>query len=142
MTRAGCLFKTDGHVLPVLVAILLGDSIECDCERCARGLAMRLSKTFKSFGGGRRGGDEFHGAFLYVAADLPGAHCRAPRNIGSSDEGLHVVPANRVGHGEQLASTNAPLNSIATPASQSTHQHRTQVRSLCQFKPSTPRAST
>lgn len=28
-------------------------------------------------------------------------------------KGLHVVPANRVGHGEQLASTNAHLNTIA-----------------------------
>ena len=33
--------------------------------------------------------------------------------MGSSDEGLHVVPANRVGHGEQLASTNALGKCIA-----------------------------
>jgi hypothetical protein len=38
--------------------------------------------------------------------------------MGSSEEGLHVVPANRVGHGEQLASTNARGNSISLVASQ------------------------
>jgi hypothetical protein len=38
--------------------------------------------------------------------------------MGSSEEGLHVVPANRVGHGEQLASTNARGNSISLVAGQ------------------------
>lgn len=102
-------------------------------QRCTRGSTKRLGQTLELFGGGCRGEDEFHGAFLYVAADVPGAHCRAPRNMGSSDEGFHVVPANRVGHGEQLASTNAPQNSIAPLVARcgmSRQSHRARSRKL------------
>lgn len=45
----------------------------------------------------------------------------------SSDEGFHVVPANRVGHGEQLTSTNPPDRFLALVATGCMYQMRDVV---------------
>lgn len=95
------------------IAVVLGDDRLGGALRGISGLTQCFRLAPELFHGSCRGGNEFHGAFLHVAADVPGAHCRAPRNMGSSDVGSHVVPANRVGHGEQLASTNALAKCIA-----------------------------
>lgn len=42
-------------MLPVLVAVLLGDSIQREGKRCTGGFTKRFGQTLEFFGGGCRG---------------------------------------------------------------------------------------